>query len=102
MAHVPGPPYAGLILQLTPCPGGSGALRVVAMLGVAWLTVEIVNPIGMPGVTELPSRCTVVFMQGASFDWYGEGAEACSACWPHSNMPCPGVATKVYCWSAFA
>ena len=92
IAQVPGPPNAGLMTQLMPGPGGSGAVSVVALLGVDWLTIEIVNPIGMPAVTRFPSRCTVALMHGASLDWYGVGAEACSACWPHSNIPRPGDA----------
>ena len=35
MAQVPGPPNAGLMPQLTPVPAGSGALKVVALAGVA-------------------------------------------------------------------
>jgi len=69
MAQVPGLglTYAGLMLQLTPVPAGRGAFRVVAVGGVAWFKVKIVNDIGEPAATGVPPRCTVVLTHGASF-----------------------------------
>jgi hypothetical protein len=68
--HVPGPPYAGLMLQLTPAPVGKVSLSVadVAVPAPVLLTVSV-YPIAAPAVTVAASavfvrlstgHCTVV------------------------------------------
>jgi hypothetical protein len=75
MEQVPGPPYAGLMLQLTPVPVGSGSLSVaeVAVPAPVLLTASV-YPIDDPAATVAASAVFVKFSPGhctvvVAVDW---------------------------------
>src|SRR5438045_3625125 len=68
--QVPGPAYAGSMLQSTPLPEGSGsssmtALAVPVPSETALLTVTV-NPIGSPALTGVASAVLVIDRSGQS------------------------------------
>src|ERR1700741_4191467 len=60
IAHVPGPVYAGVIVQFTFVPDGKTSVKVAPVTGPAALSVTvIVKPIGLPGATGVATGASV-------------------------------------------
>jgi len=67
MLHEPGPPYAGLIAQLTPDPPGRASL-IMTPVAAPWplLLMVTVKPIGSPALTVAASAVFVIASDGAT------------------------------------
>ena len=66
--HVPGPLYAGLMLQITPEPAGRESLMLTSVavaVPVATLLTVIVKPIGTPALTADASAVFAILSAGA-------------------------------------
>src|ERR1700741_1605347 len=60
IAHVPGPVYAGLMVQFTFVPAGNASVNVAPVPGPAALSVTvIVKLIGLPGATGVATGVSV-------------------------------------------
>jgi hypothetical protein len=93
IAHVPGPPYAGLMLQVIPVPDGSGSLSatlVALAVAAAALRAVIVNPMGDPALTVAASAVLLMLSTGAAVIF------TTNASLPPARAPCelPDVTGK--------